>query len=245
METNWKKESGFNVHGYDLTINIIDPSKTRFEQQAKIEKISLVSFLNDDQRKDFDNICRRLKHNDNKFYQNKNLHLTLFGFGPVEKEIYEQIRKRVQIFSKQNQVKKLNIRFDCVRPGAMYTESKRLRPVQKISNGTVIAVGDIARNKDFCNYSNKLTKFLLMDKKIKSKLGANFRRKFPTVWCTLGYYDKKENFKIGSSLEKIFIQYSNLSGNVFNFDFAISEIALVKSKYKNLRYPKLIQKYRL
>jgi hypothetical protein len=170
--------------------------------------------------------------------------VTLFGFGPLEKEIYERIRKRVYQFSKQNQVKKMNISFDCVRPGAMYAGSKRLRPVQKTSNGTVIAFGDVSQNMEFCNYSNKLTQFLLNDKKIKSKLGANFRRKFPAVWCTLGYYDKKENFKIGSSLEKMFIKYSHLYGNDF-FNFPISEMALVKSKYKNLRYPKLIQKYTL
>lgn len=244
-ETNWKNESGFDILRYDLTINTIDASKTRIERQAKIEKISLVSFLNEDQRKSFVNICRRLKRNDNNFYQNKNLHATLFGFGPLEKEIYERIREKVQQFSKQNLVKKMNIRFDCVRPGAKYAGGNTLRPVQNISNGTVIAFGDVAQNRDFCNYSNKLTLSLLRDKKIKSTLGSNFRRKFPTVWCTLGYYDKKENFKIGNNLEKIFNQYSNLSGDAFNFNFPVSEIALVKSNYKNLRYPKLIQKFHL
>jgi len=56
METNWKKESGFDTHRYDLTISMIESSKIRVEQQAKIEKISLVSFLNEDQRKHFANI---------------------------------------------------------------------------------------------------------------------------------------------------------------------------------------------
>jgi len=73
-------------------------------------------------------------------------------------------------------------------------------------------------------------------------LGRNFRRKFPTVWITLGYYDKKDTFKIGTGLENIFKQYIKLDKD---FSFPISEIALVKSKYKNLRYPKLIQKYRI
>ena len=243
METNWKKESGFDIHSYGLTISMIDSSKIRVEQQAKIEKISLVSFLNEGQRRTFANICRHLKYNDNKFYQDKNLHVTLFGFGPLENEIYEQIQIRVQQFLEQNRVEKMNIKFDCVRPGAKYRGDKTLRPIQKISNGTVVAYGDVAKNRDFCNYTDKLTKFLLRDKKIKSKLGANFRRKFPAVWCTLGYYDKKEYFKIGESLEKIFIHNSRLGGNIFNFDLPISEIALVKSKYKNLRYSRLIQKY--
>jgi hypothetical protein len=247
METNWKNENGSDIIGYHLTIDTINASKTMIEQQTKIEKISLVSFLNEDQRKNFVNICRRLKHHDNCFYQNKNLHATLFGFGPLEEEIYERIQDMVYQFSNQNQVKKMILRFDCVRPGAMYTGDKTLRPVQNISNGTVIAFGDVSDNIDFCNYSNKLALFLLSDKKIKSKLGANFRRKFPAVWCTLGYYNKQSSFKMGDSLEKILSQYSNLSSNVsnFNFNFPVSEIALVKSKFKNLRYPKLIQKYQL
>ena len=127
----------------------------------------------------------------------------------------------------------------------MYKGDMPLKPLHNVSNGTVVAYGDVTQNRDFCNYTNKLTKFLLRDKKIKLKLGANFRRKFATVWCTLGYYDKKEYFKIGESLEKIFIHNSCLGDNVFNFDLPISEIALVKSKYKNLRYSKLIQKYSL
>jgi hypothetical protein len=73
-------------------------------------------------------------------------------------------------------------------------------------------------------------------------LGANFRRKFPTEWCTLGYYDKQKDFKIGNDLEYIFRDYDDLKGN--DFRFPITEISLVKSKYKNLRYPKLIQKIR-
>ena len=131
----------------------------------------------------------------------------------------------------------------------MYNSANTLRPIQNVSNGTVIAFGDVVNNVDFCDYTNKLNSFLLSDKKIRSKLGANFRRKFPAVWCTLGYYDKKGIIKIDKRLEKIFNHYSNLSSNVFNFNFnfkfPIYEIALVKSKYKNLRYPKYLQKYHL
>lgn len=242
-ETNWKNESGFDIHRYTLTFSSIDASKTRIEQQAKIEKISLVAFLNMNRSKILVNICRRLKRNDNNFYQNKNLHATLFGFGPLQKQDYERIQARIHKFSKEHPVKKLKIKFDSVRPGTMYSWSNRLRPVQKRSNGIVVAIGDVTQNEDFCKYSNNLTLFLLKDKKIKLTLGTNFRRKFPTVWCTLGYYNKKSEFKIGNNLEKIFNQYSNYCGNAF--EFPVSEIALVKSKYKNLRYPKLVQKFHL
>ena len=137
----------------------------------------------------------------------------------------------------------LNIKFDAVRPGTMYFANNTLKPTYGVGNGTVIAIGDVAQNGSFCNYSNQLTSFLLKDKKVRSTLGNNFRRKFPTVWCTLGYYNKNNNFKVGVKLENIFKKYNNLNGN--DFEIAITEIALVKSKFKNLRYPKLIQKFQL
>jgi hypothetical protein len=242
-ETNWKYQRGFKTHKYDLVIDTILPSKTMKEQQTKIEKISLVAFLNKEQRKFFVNICRRLKRNDRHFYQNKNLHATLFGFGPLHKNDYERFRKKIQQFSRKKRGSKITITFDEVRLGTMYSENKTLIPLHGIGNGTVIAVGDAFENEDFCNYSDQLGSFLLKDKKIKSILGPNFRKKFPTVWCTLGYYNKQNKFKIGNDLEHIFKQYYNLNNN--DFRFPISEISLIKSKYKNLRYPKLIQKFRL
>ena len=243
-ETNWKYEKGFVTHQYDLSINEICSSGTTKQQQAKIEKLSLVAFLNKDQRKIFVNICRRLKRNDSDFYQNNNLHVTLFGFGPLPKKDHEPIRKKVHQFVNQKRIKKLDIKFNSVRPGTKYSEGKTLRPLQKISNGTVIASGQVNQNKYFFNYSNSLGLFLLKDKKIKSILGANFRRKFPSVWLTLGYYKRKTNFKIDNNLEQIFNQYNNLTGNDL-FNFPINEISLVVSNYKNLRYPKLVQKFRL
>jgi len=242
-ETNWKYEKGFKTRKYDLAIDTINASKTRKVQQAKIEKISLVAFLNKEQRKIFVNICSRLKRNDKDFYQNKNIHATLFGFGPLKKNDYERIRKKIQQFSRKIRDSKIAISLDEVRPGTMYLENNTLYPLHGMSNGTVIAVGDVIKNEHFCNYSNQLSSFLLKDKNIESVLGANFRRKFPTVWCTLGYYNKEKGFKIGNDLEYIFRQYDDLNSN--DFRFPITEISLVKSKYKNLRYPKLIQKFRL
>jgi hypothetical protein len=242
-ETNWKYQRGFKTREYDLVIDTILASKTMKEQQTEIEKISLVAFLNKEQRKFFVNICRRLKRNNRHFYQNKNLHATLFGFGPLKKNDYERIRKKIQQFSRKKRGSKITITFDEVRPGTMYSENKTLIPLDGIGNGTVIAVGGVVENEDFCNYSNQLGSFLLKDIKIKSILGANFRRKFPTVWCTLGYYNKHKEFKIDNDLEYIFRQNDDLNSN--DFRFPISDISLVKSKYKNLRYPKLIQKFRL
>ena len=123
-----------------------------------------------------------------------------------------------------------------------YYGNRTLKPINGLSNGTVITIGDVSHNIEFCKYGNSLTKYLLNSRNIKSILGKNFRRKFPTVWITLGYYDKKDKFKIDTVLEDIFKQYKKLDKD---FSFPISEISLVKSRYKNLRYPKPIQKFQL
>jgi hypothetical protein len=240
-ESNWKYEKGFKTHQYDLTINTIAPSKTRVEQQSKIEKLSLVAFLNKEQRKLFVNICRRLKRNNKDFYQNKNLHATLFGFGQIDVKDYQTIAREIQLFTKSQNVA-LKIKLDSIRPGSMYYGNKTLKPIKGLSNGTVIAIGDISHNIEFSKFIKSLTKYLMDDENIQSILGKNFRRKFPTVWITLGYYNRKDMFKIDTPVEDIFKQYMTLDKDS---SFSISEISLVKSKYKNLRYPKLIQKYQL
>jgi hypothetical protein len=74
------------------------------EQQTKIEKISLVAFLNKEQKKVFANICRRLKRNDKDFYQNSNLHATVFGFGPLKKRDYEIIQKKFKNPLEKNEI---------------------------------------------------------------------------------------------------------------------------------------------
>ncbi|CAN5470400.1 hypothetical protein BH18THE1_BH18THE1_17660 [soil metagenome] len=240
-ETNWKNERGFELSKYDLTINRADASKTRKEQQAKIEKISLIAFLNKEQKRIFVNVCKRLKRNDRDFYQNKNLHATLFGFGPMSKKNYQTVRREIQLFTRSHKVA-LKIKLDSIRPGSMYCGNITLKPIMGVSNGTVIAIGNVSHNIEFSKYANSLTKHLMNDKNIQSILGKNFRRKFPTVWITLGYYNKKDKFRIDTALEDIFKQYIKLDKD---FSFPISEISLVQSKYKNLRYPKLIQKYRI
>jgi 2'-5' RNA ligase len=131
---NWRREKGFEIHKYDLSINTIQPSKTRREQQAKIEKISLVAFLNKEQKKVFANICRRLKRNDKDFYQNSNLHATVFGFGPLKKKDYEIIQKKIQEFSRKERDRILTVNFDAVRRGTIYSENKTDRPVHGMSN---------------------------------------------------------------------------------------------------------------
>jgi hypothetical protein len=147
-KTNWRYESGFDIHIYDLTIGTLSLPKVSKEQQTKIEKISLVAFLNEDQRKIFIKICKRLKQNNKYFYQNKNLHLTFFGFGPIGQKDYQTIRRQIQLFTKSHKVK-LNIKFDSIRLGSMYYGNKTLKPIKGLGNGTVIAIEDLSHNIEF------------------------------------------------------------------------------------------------
>lgn len=241
QETIWKGQNGFKIRKVKLDIKSIQASETVKEQRASIEKISLVAFLNKKQKKTLTNVSRRLKRNDSDFYQNSNFHITVLGFGPLEKTHYETIQKGIQEFSKRNRNQGLTVRFNTIRPGTMYSNDKKLNPISGFSNGTVVALGNFDSNMEFCKYSNGLASFLLKGKKIKSVLGANFRKKIPSVWCTLGYYHKPGSFRISHNLETIFKQYYKWEQEPAQF--SISEISLVNSRFKNLRYATVLYKF--
>lgn len=243
-ETYWKYKTGFKTRNFDLTIDIIDPLSTKLEQQTRIEKISLVAFLDKEQKKSFANVNRRIKKNNMNYYQNSNLHVTLFGFGPLEKIHNEKIQERLRTFFKNSRTKGLTISLDTIRPGAFYSKN-RFSPTNGMGNGTVIAFGNVDTNRFFFNFTNQLTCFLLADKYIRSVLGLRFRRKFPNVWCTLGYYDTNHEFTIGSKLEKLFKQYDYSERKGDDTRFTLSEISLVKSHYKNLRHPTFLEKFKV
>jgi hypothetical protein len=243
QETIWKKENGFKIRKVQFDIKSIQASETVKDQRARIEKLSLVAFLNKKQKRILINASRRLKRNDSNFYQNSNLHVTVLGFGPLDKTYYKTIQRRIQEFSKKKKSAGLTVNFNTIRPGTLYSNNKKPNPLSGPSNGTVIALGHFDSNKEFCNYSNRLALFLLKDKTIKSVLGSNFRKKLPSVWCTIGYYNKPRTFRISQDLEYIFKQYDNLGDN--SFKFYISEISLVRSSFKNLRNPTILYKFKV
>ena len=147
----------------DLAINTICCSKTRTEQQAKIEKLSYFVFKLREQRKILNRICRRLHQKRKDFYQNKYLHVTLFGLESIGKKDYQTIAREIQLFTKSDNVA-LKIKLDSIRPGFMYCGNKTLKPLKGLSNETVIAIGDISHNIEFSKYTNSLTNILWMTK---------------------------------------------------------------------------------
>jgi hypothetical protein len=131
---------GFKICRYDITIDTVLAAKTRKEQQAKIEKISLVAFLSKEQRRIFYNICRRLKRNDKDFYQNKNLHVTLFGSGPLEKKDYERIQlpNKSTVFIQSGTAGRSHYDFEGRMAGSIYQNDNDYGITKRILSGNAL-----------------------------------------------------------------------------------------------------------
>jgi hypothetical protein len=88
-----------------------------------------------------------------------------------EQKRYEKIRRKIGEFCGRKQDKATTISLNTVRLGTMYSDNMPLGPIPGLSNGTVIAVGNVDKNMDFWNYSNQLSSFLVDDKNIRSVVG--------------------------------------------------------------------------
>jgi hypothetical protein len=96
----------------------------------------------------------------------------------------------------------MKLTFDQIRPG-MWRNGKKRKPVSGCSDGTVIATGNIlGDNKRFCDLRYDLAEHL--KQKLDYIFDDNFQRKFPTLWCTLGYFNHHEDFKITDHVYEAF-----------------------------------------
>ena len=204
--------------------------------------MSLVIFVRGSKRSRFLDICNNFKKNDKHFFfdENKRFHITLLGFPVIDPLYYGKIREKINQFIELTQTY-LEVNFNVVRLGTKYENKNTLKPDSGISNGTIIALGYSISNKKFANYGNMLSSFLLKDKNLSNILGKRFRRRFPTVWCTMGYYTT--DFVIPKDLETLFNKYKKL--NKFFFKIPCCEVELGMSHYKDLRDWKSIEKFKL
>jgi len=212
------------------------------EQEKRVERLSLVKFFDDNQRHLFVKICRQFQNENPDFYfdQNKKFHSTILGFRVIESDYYNIIADKIKLFSEQIDAE-LSIKFDVVRLGTKYESNSTLNPIKNTSNGTIIAFGDTIQNKIFTDFGNNLASFLLNCRDLSPLLGRKFRRRFPTVWSTLGYYVR--DFKIRSNLELLFNEYVNLESALFQMP--CGELELGKSCFKDLRDWNLIKRFRI
>jgi hypothetical protein len=128
------------------------------------------------------------------FTRVQKLHCTLLGLLggkdsvnsnlAFKKLIYDSVKE----FIDQQKPGALQIKFNLIRPGTWRIgENKNL--VNNCSDGTVIATGKMeeADNKRFCDLGESLAEYLKT--KLDYIFGPDFKRKYPSLWCTLGYFD--------------------------------------------------------
>lgn len=231
-ETNWRNEVGLQLNDYLVSFDKVRAETTVEEQSLRAERLSLVRFFDRDEQNDLFEICARFQENDEHFYFNKNkkFHITLLGFPVIDSEKYGLVEEKIKEFSDEMRCK-LNLTLELIRLGTTYEYGGSLKPVCGVSNGTIIGYGGTLPNRDFVSFGNELCSFLLKDRILCSLLGKNFRRKFPTVWCTMGHYSK--DFKIAIELEKVFNEYKTLNSKYFRM--SCHELELGRSCYKDLR----------
>lgn len=212
------------------------------EQKKRTERLSLVKFFRGSRRSQFLDICSNFKKNDIHFSfdENKRFHITILGFPVIGPLHYEKIREKINKFIELTQTN-IEVNFNLIRLGTKYENRSTLKPVPGISNGTIIALGCSVSNKKFITYGNMLASFLLNDKNLSNMLGKRFRRRFPIVWCTIGYYTT--DFVISEDLETLFSKYKKLNKSFFKIP--CSDVELGMSHYKDLRHWKSLEKFKL
>ncbi|MFZ0555649.1 MAG: hypothetical protein WBL68_17840 [Nitrososphaeraceae archaeon] len=143
------------------------------------------------------------------------LHCTLLGLlagnnqenanSVFKKVIYDSVKE----FIGDQNLGALRLQFNCIRPGT-WRHGKNKKLVNNCSDGTVIATGSMAAadNKKFCDTGSRLAEHLRNE--LDNIFEPDFTRKFPTLWCTLGYFDCAD-FDITCELSNIFNDLKKLS----------------------------------
>lgn len=135
-----------------------------------------------------------------EFTRVNKLHCTLLGLlkgneqSNANSVFMEVIYDKVKEYIDRQNLGTIQLKFDCIRPGA-WRDDKNKNLVSNCSDGTVIAIGSMtaADNKKFCDLGTELAEHLKNE--LNYIFEHNFKRKFSTTWCTLGYFDCAD-FKI-------------------------------------------------
>ena len=241
-ETNWRYEKGLETCSYEVMFNQVLSQGTVQEQKKRTGRLSLVKFIQGSRRSQLVDVCHDFMKSDSHlcFNKDKRFHVTLLGFPVVIPAYYDKITKKINEFIELTRAE-LNVKFELIRLGTKYENNDTLYPVYGASNGTIIAYGDSISNKEFTTYGNELIAFLLKDMKLNFILGKSFRRRFPTVWCTMANYAR--DFTITYDFETRFNKYKSLNESLLQIPCLELELGL--SHYKDLRDWKPIQKFTL
>jgi hypothetical protein len=153
--------------------------------------LTVVALIKDDS---FLNCLSKLQKINCGFTRVQKLHCTLLGLLNGEDSVTSNLAfnnlvyDSVKEFIDQQNPGALEIKFNIIRPGT-WRVGENKNQVNNCSDGTVIATGRMeeADNKRFCDLGESLAEYL------KTKLDyifePDFKRKYPSLWCTLGYFD--------------------------------------------------------
>jgi len=214
--------------------------------------MSIVAFFPDIYKKQIaTNIINKINDLNYSFVPVTNLHCTLLSISSKESfpetnpYFNKLIRKRVEVFLKARKKKqdltKIKLKFNEIRPGTWHGLHNAQIP--DASNGTVVAIGNpnTKDNDIFVTLANELVCYL------KNELGAIFSndydRKFPTVWSTLGYFNRKDfgitkNF--ADTFNQLKIQYRKDLMKI-----VVDRFSLVEYSFKDLSDANTILEYPL
>jgi hypothetical protein len=132
---------------------------------------------------------------------------------PTNSEFKRVIYDSVKEYIDQKELGGLQLKFDCIRPGTWRGKNKKI--VNSCSDGTIIGTGNLKEvdNRKFIELGLSLAIYL--KEELDYIFSSDFTRKFPTLWCTLGYFDCAD-FKISPELSDLFntVKKLNIALNI-------------------------------
>lgn len=194
--------------------------------------VSIVGYFEDQQHK-YDDIIKILEDLGLGFIRVKKLHFTLLS-------LFDEKRKQnpfylqstitaVKTFFEEDKRElsgPLNIKCNLIRPGSWYNND--MKKIRMLSDGTVVAMADLENSdtQKFTRVGNVLARYL--QEKLPYIFDLSFGRKFPSVWCTLGYFDH-DDFEI---TENIRDSFNIITRNTITVN--IKEVQMVQFKKRTL-----------
>ena len=215
-----------------------DRPSTRQKQAKSTENvsISLVTFVKPDFQVGFNDAIKNITNVEYSFQPSPRLHLTLLNLFNPENRPYDPYYLRltcecIKNFFKAYGPVSIKVKFNLIRPGSWFDKGKEKR---KLSDGTVIAMVDSNdfNTKKFKRISNKLAVNLRSN--LPGIFDSSLKPKFPTVWCTLGFFDRKD-FEISQPLWNTFEALKHFRQTV-----RVDELAVVEFRKKSLSDGKIL-----
>ena len=163
--------------------------------------ISLVTFVKPAYKDRFTDAIKNIANAEYSFRSSPRLHLTLLNlFNPENRPhnpYYLRLTcKSIKNFFKANKPGSIRVKFNLIRPGSWFDNGNEK---WEVSDGTVVAMADLddLDTKRFKSIADKLAKYLRSN--LPYIFNSSLKPKYPTVWCTLGFFDR-EDFEMTQQL---------------------------------------------